>query len=223
MANIRKVASDPELAEEARELFVRAPSKERTRLLLYLKREGECWAWDGPRDKEAYGLFTYDRKTRRAHRVTYAWVNGRIPKGLVLDHLCRATHCVKPSHLEAVSNWTNVLRGDDCPPKTNYLKTECVNGHPFTTDNTYFHNGARACKECVRKSVGRYRAKRRRPPKRGETRRDSKLTNTQVWDIKRRLRGGESKPSIAKLVGVSPKVIYDIDRNITWKHIPWPD
>jgi hypothetical protein len=38
---------------------------------------------------------------------------GEIPDGLMLDHLCRNTACVNPSHLEPVTNSVNVQRGND--------------------------------------------------------------------------------------------------------------
>jgi hypothetical protein len=45
-----------------------------------------------------------------AHRVVYERVRGPIPKGLVLDHLCRNPGCVNPEHLEPVSQATNLRR-----------------------------------------------------------------------------------------------------------------
>jgi len=45
-----------------------------------------------------------------SHRVAYEIVNGPIPLGLVLDHLCKNTLCINPLHLEAVSRIENHRR-----------------------------------------------------------------------------------------------------------------
>lgn len=42
-------------------------------------------------------------------------------------------------------------------------QTECVHGHPFSSDNTYIRpNGNRQCRACNRVSVDRYAEKKRR-------------------------------------------------------------
>ena len=71
-----------------------------------------CWNWLGAKTK-GYGNFSYGGrggKTVRAHRFSYILINGPIPDGLALDHLCRNTLCVNPAHLEAVTDRVNFLR-----------------------------------------------------------------------------------------------------------------
>lgn len=72
--------------------------------------KNDCWLWTG-RLNNGYGVVYFDRKTRRAHRVTYVLACGPIPDGLSLDHLCRVTACVRPSHLQAVTVQENIRRG----------------------------------------------------------------------------------------------------------------
>ena len=45
-----------------------------------------------------------------AHRYTYELVQGPIPKGWTVDHLCAVPGCVNPDHLEAVTHRENVRR-----------------------------------------------------------------------------------------------------------------
>jgi hypothetical protein len=45
-----------------------------------------------------------------AHRVSYEAAYGPIPAGLHIDHLCRVRKCVRPEHLEAVTQGENNLR-----------------------------------------------------------------------------------------------------------------
>ncbi len=74
-------------------------------------RSGECWLWTGNVYRDGYGQFYVERRQVRAHRWAYESEVGPIPEGLVLDHLCRVRLCVRPSHLEPVTNRENLLRG----------------------------------------------------------------------------------------------------------------
>ena len=89
--------------------------------------------------------------TAMAHRIAYEKANGPIPAGMQIDHLCRNRACVNPSHLEAVTQRENLLRGTGTPAK-NAAKTQCKHGHPFDATNTYVKpNGSRQCRACARR------------------------------------------------------------------------
>lgn len=107
-----------------------------------------CILWKGARmetHKNQYGIVG---KRAFAHRIAYEKYYGKIPKGLVIDHLCRNGLCINPEHLEAVSNKENILRGNG-PPAKNARKTHCHNGHEFNVKNTrYRKDGKRVCKIC---------------------------------------------------------------------------
>lgn len=84
----------------------------------YRVDSNDCWIWTGA-STWGYGLFwdgTFTSKGNprmtRAHRWSYRDRYGPIPKGLVLDHLCKKTLCVNPLHLEAVTQKENVNRSD---------------------------------------------------------------------------------------------------------------
>ena len=47
-----------------------------------------------------YGLFKFEGKTRKAHRVAWALKNGPIPDGLQVRHKCDIRCCVNPDHME---------------------------------------------------------------------------------------------------------------------------
>lgn len=120
-----------------------------------------CWEWKGSRYPGGYGRVRMALPDRgsftMAHRVAYALKVGRIPDGLVLDHLCRNKGCVNPSHLEPVTFRENLMRGTS-PPANNLVKTHCKRGHEFTEENTYRpknYPSGRQCRACWKLSKER--------------------------------------------------------------------
>lgn len=107
-----------------------------------------CWLWTKPVTDKGYGVYFHGKKRTLAHRFSYEMANGPIPKGLVLDHLCRNTLCVNPDHLEAVTQKENVLRGFGIGAKF-ARRTHCNNGHEFNEKNTELRSdGGRRCTVC---------------------------------------------------------------------------
>ncbi len=89
----------------------------------------------------------------KAHRLAYFLAYGEIPEGKQIDHRCRHEPCIEPTHLEAVSNRENGLRGIG-PAARNVKKTKCKRGHPLSGENIYQYkcgNGVyRQCRTCAR-------------------------------------------------------------------------
>ena len=86
-------------------------------VLQKIEVAGECWVWKGSVFKKPTGSYGQirtghagERKLVRAHRFSYEAFVGPIPEGLSLDHLCRNTLCVNPSHLEPVTHAENMRR-----------------------------------------------------------------------------------------------------------------
>jgi hypothetical protein len=52
-----------------------------------------------------------------AHRASWTHINGQVPLGMTLDHLCKNRRCVNPDHLRVLPNLENARRnqGDDFP------------------------------------------------------------------------------------------------------------
>jgi hypothetical protein len=121
------------------------------------KGDDGCWRWTAHINRDGYGVYAGDdRRVNHAHRFAYVDANGPIPKGLVIDHLCRVRECVNPDHLEPVTDRENVRRGM-APAGINARKTHCIHGHPFDEANTYWWKGHRGCRACNRAMWARKR------------------------------------------------------------------
>lgn len=125
-----------------------------------------CWEWTaGVHHKEGYGQMQnyVTKKTGLAHRIMYELFVGPIPAGLQIDHLCRNRRCVRPDHMEVVTNEVNSLRGAGVAA-LNARITHCHRGHPFSGDNLYLAKRGdrlkRVCRACQNE---RSRKKRSRP------------------------------------------------------------
>jgi hypothetical protein len=73
--------------------------------------KSECWIWQlKTTTKTGYGVVRVGGKDLLAHRWHYEQVNGPIPVGLQIDHLCRVRDCVNPDHMQVVSPQENTRR-----------------------------------------------------------------------------------------------------------------
>lgn len=75
-----------------------------------VRKTEACWIWllsKSPR----YGYTRLNNKRIYAHRFS-VMIEKEIPKGFVVDHLCKNTMCVNPKHLDIVLQRENVRRGN---------------------------------------------------------------------------------------------------------------
>lgn len=118
-----------------------------------------CWMWRGGTLSEKpgreYGTFWDGSRVVLAHRWSYEHFRKPIPDGLVIDHTCETPRCVRPDHLEPVTQPVNVQRGGQWPHNPDIPRADRVNpeinrpncpkcGTPYTTDK----NGKRRCRPC---------------------------------------------------------------------------
>lgn len=128
------------------------------RLFARVDKTETCWLWTGPVNSYGYGRLAINGHQVMAHRLSYEFFVGPIPEGLTLDHLCRVRRCVRPEHLEPVTNAENVLRGESFVA-VNKTKTHCPKGHVYDEANTRVYRGRRHCRACDRERLARRRAR----------------------------------------------------------------
>lgn len=69
-----------------------------------------CWGWNAAHNHDGYGRLRRNRKEQKVHRIVYELLQGPIPAGMTLDHLCRNRGCVRPSHMEVCTQSVNASR-----------------------------------------------------------------------------------------------------------------
>ena len=70
-----------------------------------------CWIWTGVIARDGYGRIQVFGIHKKPHRLTFEAIHGPIPDGMQLDHLCRSRACMRPDHLEIVTQAENSRRG----------------------------------------------------------------------------------------------------------------
>lgn len=134
----------------------------------------DCILWPHRLNKQGYGMCSYNGKYGRlAHRVAWEKVNGPIPEGMEIDHLCHDfevcklgnecphRRCVNVEHMVLATHAENTERGG--AGKHQAAKTHCPQGHPYeeTARPTGRPQPGRRCRVCMTESQRRRRLAKR--------------------------------------------------------------
>lgn len=113
-----------------------------------VREESGCLTFGGC-FQHGYGIACIGGARFRAHRRAWEEVNGPIPDGLTVDHVCRNTRCIEVSHLRLLTLSENTK----CSARAEKAraKTHCPAGHEYRGENVYVDKrGARHCYACTK-------------------------------------------------------------------------
>lgn len=151
--NARKSGLEPavkvpyELNEEILTIAAAWPDRFRSKVRI----SNGCWEWQASKPK-AYGRYymgkrpvTGKRYNLNAHRAGLILAGFDVPDEHVTDHLCRNTGCVRPDHLETITQAVNTARG-----RAANVAGACRAGaHPWVAENIIIESeGTRRCRPC---------------------------------------------------------------------------
>lgn len=122
-----------------------------------------CWLWTATKCS-GYGNIWVNGKNVPAHRVSLFLLNIDIPKGMVVDHICRIRACVNPDHLRIVDMKTNALENSVSPVAINNKRITCKNGHLFDRINKCNGRLYRSCRACHNAASQKHKAKLKKKP-----------------------------------------------------------
>ena len=114
-----------------------------------------CWEWTGTRIPRGYGALSFGHMEHAvgAHRFSYALHYGEVGEGMYVCHHCDNPGCVRPDHLFAGSpkdNSADAKRKGRLRQYVPPMKSHCLRGHSFDTENTLITGGRRQCRACNR-------------------------------------------------------------------------
>lgn len=97
-------------------------------------------------DREGYAF----HGKSRAHIVAWEEVNGPVPPGFELDHLCRRRNCRARHHLEPVTRAENERRKSAA---WRMRRKVCPRGHDLWLNAIPTPEGGRVCRTCNREAL----------------------------------------------------------------------
>lgn len=106
-----------------------ASSTEEAFTIRSIQTETGCYRWDGAVDTTGYAIMADACRKMGAHRYAWERVNGPIPDGKVIDHICGTRSCTKVEHLRITTQ-----------------KQNCENRSALSANNTSGYRGVSRAK-----------------------------------------------------------------------------
>lgn len=163
--------------------------------------DAECWPWGGHTYHNGYGQISINSHQYRSHRVAFFLTFGRQPIADCL-HQCDNPPCCNPSHLWEGTVQDNMSdrdrKGRNASGDRNGSRTHPERLARGTHSSVYLHP------EIIR---------------RGEEGTNTKLTETEVFEIRHQYIGGATRATLALEFGISESGVAHIIYARNWKHL----
>lgn len=210
-----------------------------------------CWEWQAHRNNLGYGMFGIGQKVWLAHRVAWLAVGGELPPGAVLLHSCDNPACCNPHHLSVGTQTDNmrdcIAKGRGWPVKryqrgesncrskltesdVSEIRRICAEGKTSHSELAERFGVSRSLigfivsgKVWTHLTNETASVKYKQPPLRGSKHGMSKLTETQVREIRKAFASGIRQKDLANQYGVTQENIYRIVRGKSWKWLDGGD
>lgn len=208
-----------------------------------------CWNWIASKYRDGYGRIQFQRKSVRAHRISWQIHHGPIPDGVQVLHRCDNPLCVRPDHLFLGTHDDNmadkVAKGRQfrpegeangaarlsCDEVINIRKLYVGGGRTYQSLAAQFGVSSGDIRLIVTmenwnglESPDGYLAEVAKAKKlsraKGERMPNSKLTPADIIEIRRLRKLGHENKEIGSRFGVSDVLISLIARRKAWAHIP---
>lgn len=86
--------------------------------LARVQRQNECLIYLSVQKEARYIQMAYRGKRVQVHRYAWERVNGPIPAGMYIDHICHNTRCVNTEHLRLATPQQNSAHRSGIPRET---------------------------------------------------------------------------------------------------------
>lgn len=162
----------------------------------HLPELGPCWLWTGARthdhgDRFRYGRFSFRKRIVGSHRISLIIATGELSDTLCACHKCDTPSCVNPDHIFAGTRVNNTM---------DMVSKGRQRGVPSGMTWAQLHP-----ENVIR----------------GSAHPNSKLTEADVVEIRRRYAaGGIKQQTLADEFGVTQILISKIVCRYHWKHVP---
>jgi hypothetical protein len=162
-ASMLDILADPRFESVRREMGNAPDEKTWARFLGKITIDHITKCWEFPvAINEVYGQFSHKTKTWRAHRIMKFWMDGNLPAGYDVHHVCNNPSCVNPDHLENLKPKANILESETTQAGRNSQKIRCPKEHPYAGDNLMMSGGKRLCRTCHTAKSRNYPADKKR-------------------------------------------------------------
>lgn len=118
----------------------------------YIQISDGCWTWNGPINRDGYGLFACNGKITRIHRYILEAHGANLDKNSIVMHICDNPSCCNPDHLKVGTHSDNQK---DKYIKNRQAKADACGSSKLTSENVIecrnrYKNGGITYKELAK-------------------------------------------------------------------------